>query len=259
MARLRAIAAYSYAATTAGATRENWAYARHHSVHANRVLEYIEGLVPSSAVRRFTPDEAFALLCSGLLHDLGCLASTDKKRRKPGDAKQQAALSRDFILQHYVDLPLRPTEAKSVASLCYDLWASRDPAHAKCSLQWSGDLKTSPFRQEFLVAVLRLADDLDVAGHRFPCLPSVFPVDAGAVQNCRNIEQTLLEVSFREDMRAVILKVLPRAEAEKPLEQLRQALENELRCLRPVLVPNGIPYSRVAVETLGSATAAAGD
>ena len=221
----------------------------HSVLHSLNVLDYCNRLLTQERVRLLSSEECYALIMSCYLHDSG-MGINDKDLTRfsgelglgvPADLhgrRETAAFIRDnhhefsaLFIRKYADLFEIPTEALKSAVIRI----SR--GHRRTDLfdaEEYADIPTSAgrIRTAYLTAVLRLADDIDVADGRNPGLL----YDTSTLTEKKDIEvfgthESVRRVEVEEDR--ILLYVRPKAPEYVPLlDRLRDKIQDSLDTCR---------------------------
>ena len=128
-------------------------YTDHGGEHTNRVERLINRLLPDDIKQTLNCVEAFLLLSAIHLHDIGMMEGREEHHEK---SKKFVEVCRDY-------LGLDKYEASNIGYIC---WAH---GVSKREIKITVDhLSGERVRKQFLIALLRLGDILDIEYHRAP-------------------------------------------------------------------------------------------
>ena len=140
-------------------------YTKHDIEHSERVIDYLDLIIPDSLKKELDTYEIFFLLASAYLHDIGMI-------RFPEDEDTDSELIREmhhlrsekFIVENYKDLSIEDEhQARIIGKICR--------GHRKEDLR-SFRIETykigHTINVPLLAALLRIADELDITFERAP-------------------------------------------------------------------------------------------
>jgi len=128
-------------------------YTDHGGEHTNRVERLINRLLPDDIKQTLNCVEAFLLLSAIHLHDIGMIEGREEHHEK----------SRKFVEVCKDYLGLNKYEASNIGYICWAHGVSKE--EIKVTDDYLGNER---IRKQFLVALLRLGDILDIEYHRAP-------------------------------------------------------------------------------------------
>lgn len=220
-------------------------HTEHGGDHSARIIENLDRLLANGAIKKLNELEAFILLCSAWLHDIGYVVN-EKNGKNLTDEEiqdQHHELSEYFIMKHYAVLGL---EDKPTASLIARICAShrrKISIEDKLPIAQEG-LKGKTVRPQFLASLLSLADALDTDTRRAPEIRSRYvtrlPEDSQLHWKvCDHIG------GFMPDRKSACLMVdanyTSKANKDLILWKLEH-LQGELDRVSTILIINDMPY-----------------
>lgn len=163
----------------------NARYFTDHGVgHSQGIIEILENLL-IGVMDEMRPLEAFILLCSAWLHDIGMLINVDENGKELSESEIRAGhalRSAMWIEKFHVQWGLpNSREADAIAQVC--MYHSRQTGSVEDELDEEFPMRGGRIiRLRFLAGLLRLADALDCRWRRAPeSLPEYFirlPMDS---------------------------------------------------------------------------------
>ena len=209
----------------------------HGPAHASRVIVNLELLLrPRADQVDLGPREAFCLLSSAVLHDLGY--AIDRSAAHDGEDEHHK-LSADFVAEYHQELGLRNEALSGVlAGLC--LGHRRRVSISEAFPTAEVTLGTETVRVRLLAALLSLADALDCTSERAPEFESsyVLKLPAEARKHWR-AAQLVRGVKLDHKSAKIILDAQLRSPEDRDiLEYKLRHLQEELDRALPYLLPH---------------------
>ena len=222
-------------------------YTDHGKKHSQAIEHNLSRLIPTNMSQPPTAFECFALLCAVLLHDAGMVVTKSSEEKAWEVRVDHFNRSRDFIITHCSDLGLSSHEARVIGEICraHGMPNLNYLIGATFSIQKYGEV-----RVPMLSAFLRLADILDVTSDRAPDIIAKsrsMPIESRKhwdLHECISDVQIKADPSW--DIR--IVAYIDENSDDRALHELRNAIQNELDIMYPVLRAHGVFFKKVELS-----------
>ena len=223
-------------------------YYDHGINHSKRIINNLDELLTGAAIRRLNYLEAFILLCSAWLHDIGYVVNK-KGNKELSDQEiqdQHHELSEYLINKHYQTLGF---EDKSTADLIGRICAThrRRVIISKKLPREEEAFKGKNIRSHFLAALISLADALDTDNRRAPEIRSDY-VTKLPEESKRHwkVCQHIGGIKADPDKARIIVDshYNKKLDCDDIMWKLR-SLQDELDRVSPILVQNNLPYVKI--------------
>lgn len=223
-------------------------YTDHDWSHSAAVEANLDWLIPDKVKHEMSSAEVFCLLVAAWFHDVGMIGELgderdDQKKRKIRETHH--IRSRSFMIENRTELGLSKIEASSIGDICM--------AHRTIDI--SKELPTSiviggeHVRLQFLGSCLRLADACHMTYERAselvakvikPKGESKFHFDKHASVGGVGIDATGAVIE--------ITGIAMSRDGEKVLCELEREMRQEVKQLKAILEPNGVPVKAVDLQ-----------
>lgn len=226
-------------------------YTDHSMLHSMDIIEFCNELIGPEQIQKLLPEECYVLLMGAYLHDIGmCISHKDflefsetlerTKQEFPHKIDNESETVRLFH-QEYSGLFINKYA---------DLFDIPEPGLVKAIIQISrghrkadlfdkdeyGDIniKSGSIRTSYLSAVLRLADEMDVASTRNPeLLFGSLSINVENQKKVFGIHESIQRVEVKDDM--IILYSMPKSQEYIPMVwNLSQKIQDNLDYCRTV-------------------------
>jgi hypothetical protein len=206
-----------------------------HTIALERLLD---SLVPTSVKAQMSALEILVLLASILFHDIG-MEIKGAHESDEDVAKDHHIRSQNYVMDKKKQLELDDAIAEAIGQVCYGHTIRID---LKAQLPKVITLADSAVRLQFLTALLRLADMLEI---------EVQPPLLDVTQGCWKIKEVVRNISI--DAAFWSIRIHPHenyAGSRDILHALQQCIQKDLERNSSILRVNGILYNRVEIESL---------
>ncbi len=215
--------------------------------HAHGVQRKLSLLIPDELEASFTPFELFALLCATLLHDVGMAMTRVAHEDSASVRLDHYNRSRRFVIDNRDALALTEHEARLIGEICR---SHGMPNLDYLDVQSFSIEERGEVRLRLLCALLRLADILDVTKARAPDIVARGRVLAKSSRLHWALQRAISDVKIRTapSWDLIIVAVTDTPSVETSLFDLRNAIQQELDIIYPVLRTAGMYFKRVDLE-----------
>ncbi len=213
--------------------------------HSQEVEVIIDALLDSAAKEKLSTEEVFLLLCAVQFHRIGLLYERESNERIEAILQDFPQRTYDYLDEHYREWGLEKPEAQVIKLICLGL--AEQEYHR---LPRTQQLRTSRIRVQFLAALLRLGDLLDIdyttVSRHILKLRRYSP--SSLQQWLRRTDIAGVDVDCERWM--ITLTVAPETYESRALLKgyIEGDLRRELDLIRPILDENGLYYHTIRMD-----------
>lgn len=230
-------------------------YTDHGWNHSRAVEANLDWLLPDQVKHEMSSAEVFCLLVAAWFHDVGMIGELgderdDQKKKKIRETHH--IRSKLFMIKNRTELGLSLIEASTIGDICM--------AHRTIDI--SEELPTSlvigreHVRLQFLGACLRLADACHMTYDRASELVAKIIKPKGESQFHFDKHASVGGVGIDESGAVIEISCIAMSkDGEKVLSELEREMRQEVKKLRNILGPNGVPVKAVDLEIVWLAQA----
>jgi len=180
-------------------------YTDHGGGHAAEVEKFVNKILPDEKKEKLSPTEIFLLLSAIHLHDMGMICVSSEQTRK-----KHHEYSKDLVITLRPELDLNEHEARIIGEIC---WAH---GLSKKEIEKLGEIEylEGKIRKQFLIALVRLGDILNVQYRRAPeivyqILKKQMPHDSRVIWREHQVFQ---DVEVDSETWSIFIEARPREE-----------------------------------------------
>ena len=213
--------------------------------HAKNIIVQISSMIPDHILEKMGSFEVLILLCSAWLHDIGLFAETDEKGQALSDEKRRKRhheLSRFIIRKMHNELGIDDVGlAYIIADICY---CHRRKIDIRQKLTEIDLIQTEKVRQQFLAAVLRLADAFGITTLKPSTLFSILCDSSEEILKMHVKACELIQaVSYEIERYSIVIKAyFKEKEDERILKWKIIILFEEFESVKEILIKNELLY-----------------
>lgn len=217
----------------------------HGEQHYRNLETNLSLLLPDETKQQLAVEELFVLLCAVHFHDVGLLSKHYTDESWTSVRKDHVNRTYDYLHEFYEDWGLNRFEAYAIKNIC--LGHSGDTLY---DLPEKSVIHRTQLRIQFLAALLRLADELDLDYTRVsPFIPRLKQIPKESLKHWKKHEE-IGGVLIDPKSWTIEVRAMPMSEEGRTIIEslVEQKLQNELKYVRPILEKHGLYYRQVNVK-----------
>lgn len=216
----------------------------HGPLHYANIEANLELLLPNDSKETLAPEEIFLLFCGVHFHDIGLLAEKQSDEPWTNIRKDHVERTYDYIDQFYEDWGFNRFEAYALKNICLGHGGNKLYDLPKIEV-----IHRSNVRIQFLSALLRMADELDIdytRVSRFIRQLKMIP-ESSSKHWVKHEEVGGVYIDSKKWV--IQIHAMPETLESKDLiqEMVTEKVQKELDYVRPILEENGLYYRQIEV------------
>lgn len=223
-------------------------YTDHDWSHSCAVEANLDWLLPDMVKRKLSSAEVFCLLIAAWFHDVGMIGELGDDRddqRKSEIRETHNIRSRSFIVNNRTELGLSTIEAASIGDICM----AHRTIDISRELPINRVIGAEKVRLQFLGACLRLADGCHMTYDRASELVAKIIKPKGESKFHFDRHASVGGVGIDESGAVIeISGIAMSRDGERVLSELEREIKQEVKKLRNILEPNGVPVKAVDLD-----------
>jgi molecular chaperone HtpG len=219
-------------------------YTPHDFSHSLNVEENLNWIIPDKIKEQMTPNELFFLIVAAWMHDWGMVGKADEK---PEDIRETHYIrTENYFEELYSKLFLTEHEGRIIGRI--------SKGHTKTDLS-STDYDDEVYgascriRRRFLAALLRIADECDIAHNRTPEVLYFTLNPTGKSKEEFEKHLSIGGVGQLEEKHKIYISATAREpRGAKLLRMVEEKIQHEIDSVKSILASNGITLDTVELR-----------